>query len=161
MHVGVEEGWKLLLRKGGDTRRYRDALLKDKCAFFVKVAIAEFGMQHGVCRNALLSHVQVFLSRRLYEGDGQDPYYSLEDVELEDGEDGKDENDDKGSECKEESDNDKDGDDDSSDEDGEGKGSDEEGVTVNKGGRGVPLYSRKPRILLGNKKGSGGMIGIE
>ena len=29
MHVEVEEGWKLLLRKGGDPMRYRDALLKD------------------------------------------------------------------------------------------------------------------------------------
>ena len=30
MHVEVEEGWKLLLRKGGDPRRYRDALLKEE-----------------------------------------------------------------------------------------------------------------------------------
>ena len=29
MHAEVEEGWKLLLRKDGSTRRYRDALLKD------------------------------------------------------------------------------------------------------------------------------------
>jgi hypothetical protein len=49
IHVEVEEGWKLLLRKDGDTRRYRDALLKDECSHLVEDAIAEFGMQHGVC----------------------------------------------------------------------------------------------------------------
>ena len=57
MHAEVEEGWKLLLRKGGNARRYRDALLKDECAYLVEGAIADFGMRHGVCRNALLSHV--------------------------------------------------------------------------------------------------------
>jgi hypothetical protein len=90
MHVEVEEGWKLLLKKGGDARRYRDALLKDECAYLVKGAIAEFGMQHGVCRDALSSHVQGFLYRRFYEGDGQDPYYSSEDLESEDDEEGED-----------------------------------------------------------------------
>ena len=93
-------------------------------------------MQYGVCRNALSSHVQGFLCRRIYEGDGRDPYYSSEDVESEDYEKKEDENDDKGSEDGEESGNDKDGDNESSDEDGEGKGSDEEWVTVDEGGRG-------------------------
>jgi hypothetical protein len=86
MYAEVEEGWKFLLRKDGSTRRYRDALLKEKCAYSVKDAIAEFGMRHVVCRNALLSHVQGFLCRRLYEDDGQDPCYSLKDVESEDNE---------------------------------------------------------------------------
>ena len=108
-------------------------------------------MQRGVCRNALSSHVQVFLCRRLYEGDGRDTYYSSEDVESEDNKEGEDENDDKGSEDEEESDNNKDGNNESSDEDEEGKGSDEDGVAVNKGGRWVPLYGRKSRILLGDK----------
>ena len=39
MHVEVEEGWKLLLRKDGNTRRYHDALLKDECAYLVEEAI--------------------------------------------------------------------------------------------------------------------------
>jgi hypothetical protein len=94
MHVEVEEGWKLLLKKGGDARRYRDALLKDKCAYLVEGAIAEFGLWHGVCRNALSSYVQGFLYRRLYEGDGKDPYYTSEDVESDDGEEREDEIDD-------------------------------------------------------------------
>ena len=47
MHVEVEEGWKLLLRRGGDTQRYCDALLKDKCTYLVEDAIAEFGLRTG------------------------------------------------------------------------------------------------------------------
>ena len=46
--------------------------------------------------------MQGFLYGRLYEGDGQDPYYSSEDVESEDNKEGKDENGDKGSEDEEE-----------------------------------------------------------
>ena len=128
-------------------------ILKDKCAYLVESAIAEFGMRHGVCRNALLSHVQGFLYRRLYEGDGQDPYYSSEDVESEDNEEGEDENDEEGSEDKEELDDDWDGDSDSGEEGGEVEGSYEDRVTVDRGGTGVPLYGRKrkSRILLGNK----------
>ena len=107
-------------------------------------------MQHGVCRNALSSHVQGFLYRRLYEGDGQDPYYSSEDVESEDDKEGEDENGDEGSEDEEESDNDRDGDSDSGEDCRDSEGSDEDGVTVD---RGVPLYSRKRKsgILLENK----------
>ena len=151
MHVEVEEGWKLLLKKGGDARRYRDAHLKGECAYLVKGAIAEFGMQHGVCRNALSSYVQRFLYRRLYEDGWRDPYYSSEDVESEDNKEGDDENEDKGSEDKEDLDNDKDGDSDSGEEGGEGEGSDVKGVTVEKGGRGVPLYGHKSRVFLGDK----------
>ena len=77
--------------------RYRDALLKDECAYLLEDAIAEFRMRRGVCRNALLSHVQLFLCGRLNERDGQDLYYSsAEDVSLEYDEDGEDEDDDKG-----------------------------------------------------------------
>jgi len=139
----IEEGWRLL---------------KDKCAHMVENAIARFGLQHGVCRDALSSHVQVFLYNRLYEGDGQFPYCSsAEDVASDDDEEGKDENDDEvledkeESEDEEESDNDMDGDSDSGEEGGEGEGSDEDGVTVDRGGKGVPLYRRKSRILLGDK----------
>ena len=108
------------MRKGGEPKRYRDALLKDKCAYLVKNTIAGFGLQHGVCRDALSSHVQGFLCRRLYEGDGQEPYYSSEDVESDDNEEGDNETDDEGSEDEEEPENYKDGD----------------------GDRGVPLYGR-------------------
>jgi hypothetical protein len=82
IHAEVEEGWKLLLRKDGNPRRYRDAILKRQCGYLVEDAIAEFGLRHGVCKNALLSYVQGFLYRRLYEDDGRDPYYSLEGVDL-------------------------------------------------------------------------------
>jgi hypothetical protein len=54
-------------------------------------------------------------------------------------------------EDEEESDNDKDGDSYSGEEGGEGEGSDEEGGTVDKDVKGVPLYGRKSRILLGDK----------
>jgi hypothetical protein len=91
IHVDVEEGWKLLLKKVGDAKRYRDALLKDECGYLVEDAIAEFGLQHGVCRNALSSYVQGFLYCRLHLGDGQDPYYSSEDVDSDDDKEGEDE----------------------------------------------------------------------
>ena len=48
-------------------------------------------------------------------------------------------------------DNDRDGDSDSGEEGREGEGSEEDGVTVDRGGKGVPLYGRKSRILLGDK----------
>ena len=70
------------MKMGDNARRYRDALLKYKCGYLVEDAIAEFGLRHGVCKNALLSYVQGFLYRRLYEDDGRDPYYSLEGVDL-------------------------------------------------------------------------------
>ena len=57
-----------------------------------------------------MSHLQCSLRRRLYEGDGQDPYYSLEDVESDDDEEGDNITDDEGSKDDEESENDKDGD---------------------------------------------------
>ena len=49
----VLENWELLVKKGGDTRLYCDALLKDKCVFAVENAIADFGMEHGICPQAL------------------------------------------------------------------------------------------------------------
>ena len=65
LHVEVEEGWRLLLWKGGDPMRYKDALLKYEFAYLVEDAIAEFSMRCGVCRNALLSHVQFFFVREI------------------------------------------------------------------------------------------------
>ena len=101
--------WKLLIKKDGDTRRYRDAFLKDDCAFAVKDTITDFGMEHGICLQALTDYVigalcESFDSRA---GDGGWPYYPLEDDK--DGED--DSNDEDG-----DSSEDDDGDNDSSDE---------------------------------------------
>ncbi len=33
INAEVLESWELLVKKGGDTKWYRDALLKDECAF--------------------------------------------------------------------------------------------------------------------------------
>jgi hypothetical protein len=33
INAEVLESWELLVKKGGDTKRYCDALLKDECAF--------------------------------------------------------------------------------------------------------------------------------
>ena len=85
--------------------------MKDECAYLVGDAITEFSMRQRVSRNALLSHVQGFLYRRLNERDGRDPYYSLvPDVSTEDNGDGEDEDDDKVSEDGGELDNDMGGD---------------------------------------------------
>ena len=69
-------------------------------------------------------------------GDPTDPFYASAEERLED---------------KEELDDSEGGDNESSDEDGEGKSSDDKGMAVDKGERGVPLYGRRSRILLGNK----------
>ena len=122
IQVEVLEGWELLVKKGGNTKRYRDALLKLECAYLVEGEIAEFGRQHGVCSLALTDYVSCFLDKRLRSGDGGDPYFSLEENKSEDDEDGEDG---------------------SSDEDGEDESSDEDGITVDKEGKGVPLYDRE------------------
>ena len=46
MHTEVEEGWRLLLRKDGSTRRYREALLKDKCANCWRKGLSTRSIQH-------------------------------------------------------------------------------------------------------------------
>ena len=75
--------WKLLVKKDGDTRRYRDAFLKDDCAFAVKDTITDFGMEHGICLQALVDYVIGALreSFDLRAEDGGWPYYPLEDNE--------------------------------------------------------------------------------
>ena len=49
IHVEVEEGWKLMLRKGGNPWQYFDSLLKRQFGYLVEDAIAKFGRQNGVC----------------------------------------------------------------------------------------------------------------
>ena len=44
INTEVLENWELLVKKGGNTRRYRDAFLKDECVFVVVDAIADFGV---------------------------------------------------------------------------------------------------------------------
>ena len=39
------EGWELLVKKGGDTMQYCDALVKDECVFVAEHAIDHFGVQ--------------------------------------------------------------------------------------------------------------------
>ena len=77
----VLENWEVLVKKGGDTWWYRDALLKDECVFVVEEAIADFGMEHGICRQALTDHVIGALHVTFDERgeDGGFPFYPSED----------------------------------------------------------------------------------
>jgi len=68
-HPEVLESWELFVKKGGDTKRYRDALLNIECAYSVENAIAEFGKEHGVCGQALTDFVISFLDKRFNSGD--------------------------------------------------------------------------------------------
>jgi hypothetical protein len=85
LHAEVLEGWTLLVRKGGNTKRYHGFLWKLECAYLVEDDIAEFGRQHEVCGQALTDYVIGYLYKRLNSGDGGDPYYpsELEDNEEE------------------------------------------------------------------------------
>ena len=68
--------WKLLIKKDGDTRRYRDAFLKDECVFAVEEAIYDFGREHGICRQALTHYVIGCLQRSFnlrYDTRGGEP----------------------------------------------------------------------------------------
>ena len=104
--IEVEEGWELLVKKSGNPKRYRDALLKVKCGYLVEDLIADFGRRCGVCGDALTGYVGSFLHKRLFSGDGLDAYYPSEEEQFDTNEDGDDENDEDNKE------------DDSSDEDG-------------------------------------------
>ena len=48
INAEVLENWELLVKKSGDTRRYRDVFLKDECVYVVEEAIADFGVRHGI-----------------------------------------------------------------------------------------------------------------
>ena len=65
----VLENWELLVKKGGNTRRYGDAFLKDKCLFAVVDAIADFGLQHGINGQALTDYVIGALHERINRSD--------------------------------------------------------------------------------------------
>ena len=112
IHEVVLESWELLVKKGGDTKRYHDALLKDECAYLVERAIADFGVQHRACGQALTDYVIGFLGERFNSSDdGGDPYYPSEDDKLVDWLDGGDESEDEDGDSGE----DEDGDDNHSD----------------------------------------------
>ena len=65
----VLKNWELLVKKGGDTRRFCDALLKDKCGVVVEDAIADFGREHGICPQALTDYVIGALYERINGSD--------------------------------------------------------------------------------------------
>ena len=81
----------MLVKKGGNPKRYCDAIRKLECAYIVEDAIAKFGRQHGVCGQALTEYVIGFLHRRLHSGDVNDSYYPSGGNESEDNKEGEDE----------------------------------------------------------------------
>ena len=83
------KNWELLVKKGGDTTRYSNVLMKDECVLVVERAITDFGVQHGINRDALTDYVIGALHEKFNEGDdGRDPYYPLEDDKKVDWSDG-------------------------------------------------------------------------
>ena len=79
INAEVLENWELLVKKYGDTKRYRDAFLKDECVYMVERAIADFGVQHGIDGQALTDYVSGALHERINgSNDGFDPYCPLE-----------------------------------------------------------------------------------
>ena len=134
-----------MVNKSGDPKRYHDALLKVKCGYFVEDLIANFGRRHGVGSDALTYYVGGILHDRVFGGDGLDTYCPSEEEQS-------------GTDKGEEDENDEDDEEDDSsseggltDEDEVASVDDEEGVTVDKDGKGVPIYGRKSWILLGDK----------
>ena len=91
--TNVEEGWEVLVKKGGSPTRSRDAVLKVKCSYLVEDLIANFGRRHGVCGDALTNYVGSFLRERLYGGDGLDTYHTSEEEQSGTNEGEEDEND--------------------------------------------------------------------
>ena len=91
--VNVEEGWELLVKKGGNPKRYCDAALKVGCGYLVEDLIANFGRWHGVFGDVLTSYVGGFLHERLFGGDGLDTYHPLEGEHSGTGKGEEDEND--------------------------------------------------------------------
>ena len=86
------KNWELLVKKCGDTKRYRDAFLKDECVYMVERAIADFGVQHGIYGQALTDYVSGALYERINgSDDGGDPYCPSEGDEMVDWSDGRDE----------------------------------------------------------------------
>ena len=89
INADVLKHWELLVKKGGDTRRYCDALLKDKCVFVMEDAIADFGVQHGISSQALTDYVIGALHERINRvNDCGHLYYPLADDKTVDWSDG-------------------------------------------------------------------------
>ena len=107
INAEVLENWELLVKKDGDTGRYRDAFLKDERVFVVVDTIADFGVQHGIGSKALEDYVIGALHERTNRsGDGGDPYYSSEGDEAVDWSDGGGESEDGDGDSGEEEDSD-------------------------------------------------------
>jgi hypothetical protein len=141
--MNVEAGWGLFVKNGGDPKRYHDAVLKEECGSLVVDLIADFGRRHGVSGDALTHYVGGILHDRVFGGDRLDTYHPSEEEQS-------GTNESEGDEVDE--------DDEDNDSGSEGGLSDEvtgvddeDGVTVDKDGKGVPLYGRKSRILYGDK----------
>ena len=127
----------------GNPIRYHDAVLKVECGNLVEDLIANFGRRHGVRGDALTYYVVGILHHRLSGGDGLDTYHPSEEEQSSTNKGEEDEIDEGDEE------------DDSSSEGGltdEAANVDnEEGVSADEDGKGVPLYGRRSRILLGDK----------
>ena len=105
--------------------------------------IADFGRRHGVSGDALTHYVGGILHDRVFGGDRLDTYHPPEGEQSSIDESEEDEVD------KDDEDNDSGSEGGLSDE--VAGMDDEDGVTVDKDGKGVPLYGSKLRILYGDK----------
>ena len=94
IHDEVLECWELLVKKGGDTDRYRVTFIKEECSEAVRDTITDFGIEHGICLQALTGYVIGSLQRGFIARNelGFWPYYPSEDDKAEEdesnGEDG-------------------------------------------------------------------------
>ena len=62
IEANVEAGWELLVKNGGNTKRYHDAVLKVECGNLVEDLIAGFGRRHVVSGDALTYYMGVFFT---------------------------------------------------------------------------------------------------
>ncbi len=72
------------LKKGGNTTRYSDALMKQECVTAVEELIANFGVQHNIDGDRITEHVIHTLHEKFYnmvEVDDPQPYYPSETSE--------------------------------------------------------------------------------
>jgi hypothetical protein len=49
--------WELLVKKGGDADWYHVTFIKEECSRAVRDTITDFGIEHGICLQALKSYV--------------------------------------------------------------------------------------------------------
>ncbi len=84
LNAEVLEGWELLVKKGGDTTRYSNALMMQECVAAVEELIANFGVQHNIDGDRITEHVIHSLHGKFYnvdEVDDPQPYYPSETSE--------------------------------------------------------------------------------